>query len=367
MTTLFHPLELGHLQLSNRIIMAPMTRGRADDAGVQPDYVAIYYAQRATAGLIITESVDISPMAKPNDYTPGIYNAAQIESWKPVTNAVHKKGGKIFMQLMHAGRMALPDFLPGQAAPVSASAVCARCQNHTKHGLKDCVTPRALAINEIKATIDDFAIAAGNAMQAGFDGVEIHGGYGYLIHQFLGTNTNLRTDAYGGNDVNRTRFLLEVMDAVIEVTGAGRVGVRLSPGIAHHDMEDAHAAVLYAFLMEEFNKRRLAYVHVVQGNDVVLNALLRSTYKGIYLANGGFTYETGQAMLARGGADAIVYGKPFIANPDLVERFKKGAALSTPDFGTFYKPGEKGYTDYASLEEVVEATVKPGQYVNRIL
>jgi N-ethylmaleimide reductase len=349
MTTLFHPLQLGPLQLSNRIIMAPMTRGRADDAGVQPVYVATYYAQRATAGLIITESVNISPMAKPNDYTPGIYTAAQIASWKRVTDAVHTKGGKIFMQLMHAGRMALPDFLPDQALPVSASAVCAKCQNYTKHGLKDCVTPQALTIKEIMAIMDDFATAAGNAMRAGFDGVELHSGYGYLLHQFLGTNTNLRTDAYGGNDVNRSRFLLEVMDAVIEVTGVERVAIRLSPGVAHNDMEDAHAAVLYAFLMEEFNKRKLAYVHVVQGNDVALNALLHRAYKGVYLANGGFTYETGQAMLAGGGADAIVYGKPFIANPDLVERFKKGAALSTPDFGAFYKPGEKGYTDYTNF------------------
>lgn len=254
---------------------------------------------------------------------------------------------------MHAGRMALPDFLPGQSAPVSASAVCARCQNHTKHGMKDSVTPRALTINEIKDTIDDYALAAGNALQAGFDGVELHAGYGYLLHQFLGTNTNLRTDSYGGNDVNRTRFLLEVMDALIEVAGAERVGIRLSPGITHNDLEDAHAAVLYAFLMDELNQRKPAYVHIVHGADDALPALLRRACKGIYLANGGFTYETGQAMLAEGGADAIVFGKPFIANPDLVERFKKGAALSTPDFGTFYKPGEKGYTDYASLEEVV--------------
>jgi N-ethylmaleimide reductase len=350
MTTLFHPLQIGHLQLSNRIIMAPMTRGRADNAGIQPAFAATYYAQRASAGLIITEAVYISPMAKPNDNTPGIYNAAQIESWKPVTDAVHRKGGKIFIQLIHAGRIALPHVLPDQAQPVSASAVIARCQNFTKQGLEDCVVPRALTIKEIKATIDDFAAAAGNALQAGFDGVELHGAYGYLIHQFLGINTNLRTDAYGGNDANRMRFLLEMVDAVIEVTGAKRLGIRLSPGVAHNDMEDG--ALLYSFLMDAFNKRRLAYVHVVHGGSLKCEDLLRRTFQGVYLANGGFTYETGQAMLAGGDADAIVYGKPFIANPDLVERFRKGADLQTPDFGTFYAPGEKGYTDYRSWEAI---------------
>lgn len=337
--------------------MAPMTRGRADDAGNQSDIAAAYYAQRASAGLLITEAVNISSMTKANDNTPGIYTSEQIESWKTVTDAVHKKGGKIFMQLYHTGRLSLPDFLPGNAQPVSASAIAAKWQNYTKDGLKDLVAPRELTTEEIKQTINDFATAAKNAIAAGFDGVELHAAYGYLIHQFLGTNSNLRTDEYGGSDEKRARFLFETVDAITAGIGSERVGIRLSPSVPLHDMEDANAKEFYPYIVNELNSRNLAYLHVALAVPPAINIdwheFLRPVYKGIYFANGGFTKESGEALLAKDGADAIVYGKLFIANPDLPERFEKNAALNTPDPSTFYTPGERGYTDYPRLEQLV--------------
>jgi N-ethylmaleimide reductase len=357
MTTLLDALKVGNFELKNRIIMAPMTRGRVDDAGNPPDIVAAYYAQRASAGLLITEAVNISPMTKANDNTPGIYTAEQIECWKAVATAVHKKGGKIFMQIVHTGRLSLPDFLPGNVQPVSASAIAARCQNYTRNGLKDAVTPRELTIGEIKQTINDFATAAQHAIEAGFDGVELHAAYGYLIHQFLGTNSNVRTDEYGGSDENRARFLFETVDTVVKSIGSERVGIRLSPSVPLHDMEDANAKEFYPYILRELNSRNLAYLHIVQvapAININWHEWLRPVYKGIYFANSGFTKESGEKLLAKNGADAIVYGKLFIANPDLPERFKKNAALNTPDQSTFYTPGEKGYTDYPRLEQLVE-------------
>ncbi len=238
MTTLFDPLNCGELCLNNRIIMAPMTRGRADDAGVQPDIAAVYYAQRATAGLIITEAVNISPMSKANDNIPGIYTEEQRTGWKKVADAVHAEGGTIFMQLFHTGRLSLPHLLPGHAQPLAPSAVAAAGQTYCRRGMTPFVTPAAMSTEQIHQTIHEFANAARNALAAGFDGVELHAAYGYLVHQFLGTNTNLRTDGYGGNDERRARFLFETLDAIAAVTGAGRLGLRLSPGIALHDMED---------------------------------------------------------------------------------------------------------------------------------
>jgi N-ethylmaleimide reductase len=354
MPTLFESIRVGKMGLDNRIIMAPMTRGRADDAGVQPTYVAEYYRQRASAGLIITEATNISPMAKGYTRTPGIYTADQIESWRRVTDAVHGRGGKIFLQIFHTGRIALPEYLPGGAQPVAPSAVKAQGQHYTDDGLKDFVTPRELTIDEIKHTVRDFGAAARNAIGAGFDGAELHGANGYLAHQFLGTNTNLRTDQYGGSRENRARFLFEALDAMSAAIGGEKIGVKLSPSVPFNDMEDADAEELYPFVIRELNKRNLAYLHIgfeeTPATKINWHGKLRPLYRGVYLANGGFNKEAGARLLSGGGADAIVYGKLFLANPDLPERFRRDAPLNQPDQSTFYAQGERGYTDYPTFE-----------------
>lgn len=349
MPTLFDPLRVGNLELDNRIVMAPMTRSRADDEGVQPAFAAEYYAQRASAGLIITEATNVSPMAKGYIRTPGIYTREQSESWRTVTEAVHARGGKIFMQLFHTGRIALPDFLPGNAQPVAPSAVIAQGSNYTDEGMKNFVMPRALTKDEIAATVRDFGVASRNAIAAGFDGVELHAASGYLVQQFLTTNVNLRTDEYGGSIENRTRFLFEVLDVMTSEAGAQRVGVKFSPQIRFNDIEELDADEVYPYILERLNEQSLAYVHVADGTKADWHAKFRAHYKGVYFANGGFTRESGAELLAQGGADAIVFGTKFLANPDLPDRFKRGAELNDPDRATFYSPGERGYVDYPAL------------------
>ena len=349
MTTLFDPLRVGNIELDNRIVMAPMTRSRADDEGVQPSYAAEYYSQRASAGLIITEATNVSPMAKGYVRTPGIYTNAQIESWRNVTEAVHARGGKIFMQIFHTGRIALPDFLPGNTQPVAPSAVRANGSNYTDDGMKDFVTPREITKDEITQTISDFGKAAANVIKAGFDGVELHSASGYLVQQFLTTNVNLRTDEYGGSIENRTRFLFEVLDAMEREVGSERLGVKFSPQIKFNDIEENDADEVYPFIIERLNQMRLAYVHVADATDKGWHAKFRRQYDGVYFANAGFTLESGAKLLAQDGADAIVYGTKFLANPDLPERFQRGAPLNDPDRATFYSPGERGYTDYATI------------------
>ncbi len=356
MTTLFDKLKIGDLELKNRIILAPMTRSRADEEGIQPNYAAEYYAQRASGGLLITEAVNVSPMAKGYVRTPGIYTQEQIESWRPVADAVHAKGGTIFMQLFHTGRIALPDFLPDNQKPVAPSAVKAAGQNYTDDGMKEFVEPRALTAEEIKQTVRDFATAAKNAIQAGFDGVELHGANGYLVHQFLGTNTNLRTDEYGGSNTNRARFLLEVVDAISEAIGSEKFGVKLSPTVPFNDMKDANAEEFYPNVVSELNQKNLAYLHIgfeeTPDMDIDWNTKLRPLFDGPYFVNGGFTRESGAKALAGNKVDAIVYGKLFLANPDLPERFKQETELNSPDVPTFYSnTGEKGYTDYPTLQK----------------
>lgn len=347
MTTLFDSLKLGNIELKNRIVMAPMTRSRANDEGVQPEFAAEYYAQRASGGLLITEAVNVSPMSKGYVRTPGIYTAEQIESWKKVTEAVHAKDGKIFMQIFHTGRIALPDFLPDNAQPVAPSAVKATGQNYTDGGMKDFVVPRELTIEEIKQTVQDFGKAAKNAIEAGFDGVELHGANGYLVHQFLGTNTNLRTDEYGGSIENRARFALEVLDAMIAEIGAERVGVRFSPAGGFNDMQETDAEELYKYLFPEVSRRKLAYLHIGTFDfSKDWHAILRPQYEGVYFAGVGFTKERAEILLADGGAEAIVFGTSFLANPDLPERLANNIELNPPDQTTFYTPGKKGYTDY---------------------
>lgn len=359
MKTLFDELKIGNLELENRIIYSPLTRSRADDEGVQPDYAAEYYAQRASAGLLITEATNVSPMAKGYVRTPGIYTDAQIESWRKVTDAVHAKGGKIFMQIFHTGRIALPDFLPDNQKPVAPSAVKAKGQNYTDDGMKEFVEPRELSTEEVKATIKDFAKAAKNAVEAGFDGVELHGANGYLVHQFLGTNTNRRSDEYGVSDENRARFLLEIIDAMAAEIGAEKIGLKISPTVPFNDMEDENAKEFYPYLIEKLNERNLAYLHVgfeeTPEMDISWHKFLRPLFKSAYFANGGFTKESGEKLLEENYADAIVYGKLFLANPDLPKRFKLNAELNDWDASTFYTPGEKGYTDYPTLEEAKAA------------
>ena len=350
MPTLFDPLRIGDIELDNRIVMAPMTRSRANDAGVQPAYVAEYYRQRATAGLIITEATNVSPLAKGYVRTPGIYNAEQAESWRPVAEAVHARGGKVFMQIFHTGRIALPDFLPEGERPVAPSSVRAKGSNYTDAGMKEFVTPREITVEEIRQTTRDFAAAAANAVNAGFDGVELHAASGYLVQQFLSTNVNLRADVYGGSIENRARFLLEVLDALTEAVGAPRVGVKPSPRMPFNDLEETDAEELYTYVSEKLNGRGLAYVHVGDFTGEGWHAKLRHVYEGIYFAGAGLTKESGEELLANGLADAVVFGTKFISNPDLPERFRRGVPLNEPDQTTFYTPGERGYTDYPTLE-----------------
>ena len=349
MTTLFDPLGIGEIELDNRIVMAPMTRSRANDAGVQPAYVAEYYRQRASAGLIITEATNVSPMAKGYVRTPGIYTSEQAESWRPVVEAVHARGGKVFMQIFHTGRIALPDFLPSGEQPVAPSAVRAKGRNYTDDGMKEFVTPREITVEEIAETVRDFRAAAANAVSVGFDGVELHAASGYLVQQFLTTNVNRRTDEYGGSIERRARFLFEVLDAMINAVGASRVGVKFSPRMAFNDIEETDAEELYTYILESLNEKGLAYVHVGDFTGEGWHAKLRPVYKGVYFAGAGQTKESGEELLKSDLADAVVYGTKFIANPDLPERFRRGVPLSEPDQTTFYTPGERGYTDYPTL------------------
>jgi N-ethylmaleimide reductase len=349
MATLFDSLKVGKLKLKNRIIMAPMTRSRANDEGVQPTFAAEYYAQRASAGLIITEATNISPMAKGYVRTPGIYTASQIESWRAVPEAVHARGGKIFLQVFHTGRIALPDFLPEGVQPLAPSAVRAQGQNYTDEGMKEFVTPREITKEEIAQTVQDFATAARNAIKAGFDGVELHAASGYIVQQFLSTNANLRTDEYGGSLENRSRFLFEALDVMIAAIGRDRLGVKFSPRLPFNDIEEPDAEEMYPYILERLSDRRIAYVHVGDSTRKEWHARLRPVYQGVYLAGMGFTKESGEALLAQGDADAIVFGTKFLANPDLPERFKRDAPLNEPDQSTFYVPGQRGYTDYPTL------------------
>lgn len=356
MATLFDSLKIGSLELKNRIIMAPLTRSRANDEGVQPDFAVDYYTQRASAGLIITEATNVSAMAKGYVRTPGIYTPEQIVSWRKIVESVHQNGGDIFLQIFHTGRVALPDFLPENQQPVAPSSVKASGQNYTDAGMKDFVEPRELTIEEIKQTVKDYANAAKNAIEAGFDGVELHGANGYLVQQFLSTNVNLRTDEYGGSIEKRAKFLFEVLDAMIAEIGNEQTGLRLSPGGEFGDIKESDAPELYDYVVKELNKRKLAYLHIGtfdQNKD--WHPVLRPIYDGVYFAGVGFTKERGENLLAENGADAIVYGTKFLANPDLPERFARNAELNEPDSSTFYTPGEKGYTDYPTLEQAKSA------------
>jgi len=354
-TDLFSAISLGSLHLPNRIVMAPMTRNRARQPGNVPQSINVtYYAQRASAGLIITEGAPISEMAHGYPGTPGIHSIAQVAGWKRVTRAVHAKGGRIVLQLWHVGRISHPSLLPGDALPVAPSAIRPAGKGFTHRGAMDFVTPRALETAEIPALIESFRGAARNAMTAGFDGVEVHGANGYLLDQFLRDGSNHRTDQYGGSIANRTRLLREVVTAVAEVWGADRVGVRISPLNQYNDMRDSDPQALFDHVADALRPFGLAYLHVME-RDVFGAELpfdfreLRRRFDGPYMANGGYDKRRANAAIAAGRADCVAFGNAYIANPDLVERFAQDAPLEVADASTFYGGRERGYTDYPAL------------------
>jgi N-ethylmaleimide reductase len=356
MSPLFTTVRIGRHTLPNRLVMAPMTRSRADDAGVPGGLVSLYYAQRASAGLIITEGVFPSAMGKGYVRTPGIETDAQVAAWKKVTQAVHAKGGRIFMQLMHCGRISHPSLLPNEAQPVAPSAIKPAGQTWTASGLQDFVTPRELTLYEIAGVIDDYRMATRRALAAGFDGVELHSASGYLPEQFLSSGSNQRKDKYGGSVANRARFALEVLGAMASEAGADRVGIKISPEMNFNDIVDATPQETYTYLVEQLRGLNLAYLHVALfGATVDYHALLRPRFNGAYLIGGGLDQKRAEAILVDGRADATVFGGAFLANPDLPERFRQGMALNTPDKNTFYSPGEQGYTDYPFLSETCAA------------
>ena len=352
----FAPWALGPLQLKNRIVMAPLTRSRAREGNVPSAMAADYYSQRAGAGLIITEATQATADGQGYIDTPGVFSEAQVSEWKKITDAVHAKGGLIFCQLWHVGRVSHPDFRNGEV-PVAPSAIAPRgVQSYTANGFQDIPTPRALDIREIAAIVAGFHRAALNAQAAGFDGIEVHGANGYLLDQFLEDSTNRRTDAYGGSVENRARLLFEVIEAVTAVWGSERVGVRLSPGGTFNDMGDSQPQQTFGYVVRRLAELNLAYLHLIeqpQGESSTpdLSArFFRPMYPGTLIVAGGYTLERANAVLKSGDANLVAFGKLFIANPDLVERFRQGAPLNTPNPDTFYGGGAEGYVDYPTLK-----------------
>lgn len=359
---LLEPYKLNNeITLKNRVVMAPMTRSRANNPDKIPtaDLEAVYYAQRASAGLIITEGSQVSEQAVGYVNTPGIYSQKQVEGWKLVTKAVHDEGGKIFIQLWHVGRMSHPDFHDGNL-PVAPSAINPNSQSFTPTGFKDTVTPKAMTQDDIDQTILDFKNAAKNAMDAGFDGVEIHSSNGYLFHQFFSTTSNTRTDNYGGSVENRSRFFFEVLDAIKLFMPENRIGVRFNPS-AHGFFGmtvNEDSIPTFDYIISKLNDYDLAYVHLsepfsdvseVPYAETEIAKRYRPIYKGTLMINTNFKQASGNAVLERGDADLVAFGKPFISNPDLVERFEKNVELAKWDADTFYVPGKKGYTDYEKI------------------
>lgn len=357
---LFSSFQLDNYTLSNRLVMAPMTRLRANGT-IPTELMGTYYAQRASAGLIITECTMVSPLSNGYMNCPGIYTSEQIEGWKLVTKAVHDRGGKIFLQLWHSGRVAHLALLDGEL-PIAPSAIAATGQLHTPIGKVDLETPRALKTEEISQIVEQFRQGAKNAMTAGFDGIELHGAFGYLIDQFLQDGSNQRTDEYGGTIANRARFLLEVVAAVTEVWRGDRVGIKLSPSNTFYGMSDSNPQATFSYVIQALNDFNLAYIHLMEPNEIdlangnVINPVLatfKPFYRGTIITNGGYNKEKGDRVIAADDAQLVSYGKLFLANPDLPQRFLTDANLNEPKPQTFYGRGddraEIGYTDYPFL------------------
>lgn len=346
MSSLFNPIQIGALNLPNRIIMSPLTRARAGSSRVPNNLMREYYTNRATAGLIISEATSIAPMGVGYADTPGIWSKEQIDGWKKITDSVHLAGGRMFLQLWHVGRISDPMFLDGKQ-PVAPSAIQPKGHVSLVRPEKPYVTPRALELNEIAEVIELFRQGAENAKKAGFDGVEVHGANGYLLDQFLQDSTNHRTDSYGGSIENRARLLLEVTDAVISVWGADRVGVHIAPRGDSHDMGDSDLLGTFTYVAKQLGKRAIAFICARESQSENWFApKLKEAFGGVYIANQGFNKESATAVIDRGEADAVAFGQLYIANPDLPFRFRNNLILNKPDSSTFYSGVEKGYTDY---------------------
>jgi N-ethylmaleimide reductase len=359
MTSPFVPTTIGRHHVGNRIAMAPMTRSRAYGPGASPtDLTATYYAQRAGAGLIITEGIQPSTVGQGYINTPGLHTPEQVDAWRRVTDAVHAQGGVIFAQLMHTGRIGHPDFFDDdELIPVGPSPVAAAGTVYTAEGPKDLVVPEPLHADDVDATIEDFVTAARNAIKAGFDGVEIHGANGYLVHQFLSTNANLRTDEWGGDVANRIRFATEVSRRVAEAIGGDRTGIRISPANPYNDIvEDGHRET-YLALLEALNPLGLAYLHVGEGPDTEFTPMIRDAWQGTLILNpftpSAYTGPEALSLIENGQADLVSYAALFLANPDLPARLQQGGPFNTPDYTTAYGGDERGYTDYPTLEDQV--------------
>jgi N-ethylmaleimide reductase len=354
---LFTSYRLGDLELPNRIVMAPLTRNRASaNTDAANDMIAEHYRQRATAGLLITEGSQVSQQGQGYIHTPGIYSDAQVEGWRKVTDAVHQAGGRVFIQLWHVGRVSHVSLQPDGAAPVAPSAIRANTRTYLEGGFTEVSEPRALTLDEISSVIADFRAAAANAQRAGFDGVEIHAANGYLLDQFQKDGCNKRTDTYGGSVENRARLTLQVVDAVSSVWPRSRVGVRLAPVTPSNDVSDSEPSAIFGYIVRELDRRRIGYLHVVEGATGGARDFapynyrnLRKAFSGAYIANNGYTRDLAAQTLLAGDADLVAFGRPFIANPDLVERLRVGAELNTPEQTTLFGGGVEGYNDYPTI------------------
>ena len=354
---LFEPYQLGPITLPNRLVMAPLTRNRAVPPGMVPSPLAVdYYSQRASAGLLVTEASQVSQQGQGYQDTPGIYSREQVAGWRKVTDRVHEKGGRIFIQIWHVGRVSHVSLQPNGGAPVAPSAIRANGKTFVGGAFTDISEPRALELAEIPFILDSFKRATANALEAGFDGVEIHGANGYLLDQFAKDGANKRNDAYGGSIENRAKLMLEVAKAVAAEAGANRTGIRISPVTPSNDISDSDPQPLFDHIVDGLNELKLVYLHVVEGatggprDNVPFDyTSLRKRFAGAYVANNGYDFELATKTLAAGAADLIAFGKPFISNPDLVERLKRGAPLNAWDKATFYGGDAKGYTDYPAL------------------
>jgi N-ethylmaleimide reductase len=361
-TKLFEPYKLGPITLPNRFVMAPLTRNRAVEGFVPSPLATEYYGQRASAGLLITEASQVSQQGQGYQDTPGIYSKEQVAGWRKVTDRVHERGGRIFIQLWHVGRISHTSLQVNNGAPVAPSAIRAKGKTFVGGTFADVSEPRALALEEIPGIIESFKHATANALAAGFDGVEVHGANGYLLEQFAKDGTNKRTDAYGGSIENRAKLMLEISKVVAAEAGADRTGIRISPVSPANDISESNPQALFDYIVDQLNALKLTYIHVIEGATGGARDFapfdfgsLRKRFKGAYIANNGFDFDLATKTLAADQADLIAFGKPFISNPDLVERLQRGAPLNEYDKNTFYGGGAKGYIDYPVLGAALDA------------